>query len=277
MGYRRIAVHLDNTERSEARMRLASGLASRFSARLLGFFAECDPYLANLASRLPAEMFRKSGGDAEQAFRAEARRQGIDVDWGLVAVRRDSALTDALVAQCRLVDIAILGQFQPEAPGMADSGVPSDLAERVVLRAGRPLLVIPYAGAHTEIGRRILVAWNGGREAARALNDALPFLTQADEVIITAIVPVDQERPANDDICAGVAHYLRAHGIDAKTEVRVSEKGRTMEMLLSSVVDQGADLLVVGAHGNYCAPDLPQGSGTKYILGNMTVPVLMSY
>jgi nucleotide-binding universal stress UspA family protein len=274
MNYKRIAVHLDNTDRSDARLHLAVDLASRFGAQLVGLFAECDPYLANLASRRPTDMFREPAERAEAIFRASTEQKNIGADWRTAVVRRDSALTDALVAECRLSDIAILGQFQP---GMTNSGVPADLAERVVLRAGRPLLVIPFAGDHARIGRRIVIAWNGSREAARALNDAMPFLVEAADVIITAIVPLGRNAARNEDICARIARYLQAHGVEPKTETLVAEKGWTMDALLSRVADHGADLLVMGAHGNVGPQDLPRGSGTQHLLNNMTVPALISF
>lgn len=274
MAYKQIVVHLDNTGRSETRLDVAVELATRFGARLSGLFAECDPYLANLASRRPSAIYSDVVRKSEAIFRSITEQRNIVADWQAVTVRRDSALADAIVASSRLADISVLGQFQH---GITDSGIPQDLVERVVARSGRPLLVIPFAGEYSYVGRRVMVAWNGGREASRALNDALPFLREADEVFITSISSLAGGTTRRKDICAGVAHYLRAHDIEAKTETLVAEKGWTMDTLLSHVVDHGADLLVLGADGSYGAPDRPQGGGTQYILSQLTVPVLMSY
>jgi nucleotide-binding universal stress UspA family protein len=74
-----------------------------------------------------------------------------------------------------------------------------------------------------------------------------------------------------------MAKHLEAHGVTAETETRVIEGMSPMETLLSHGAERGADLLVVGAHGHYGFPDLLRGSGTKHLLGHMTVPVLISH
>jgi len=67
MAYTDILAHFDNTERSADRVALAVAVASRFGARLRGLFAECDPYLANLASLKPEQMYSDAAGRPRSA------------------------------------------------------------------------------------------------------------------------------------------------------------------------------------------------------------------
>ncbi|MFX7996900.1 hypothetical protein ABTK59_20175, partial [Acinetobacter baumannii] len=57
------------------------------------------------------------------------------------------------------------------------SFVAPDFVETLILESGRPVLVVPYAGRFTSVAQRVLVAWSGGRESARALHDAMPLMS----------------------------------------------------------------------------------------------------
>ena len=219
-------------------------------------------------------MFAESSTQAETQFEALGTDSGIATRWNASVSRRDSALTSAVTFGARHCDLAILGQHLPQE---MESGVPADLIEQVVLHTGRPVSVIPAAGDVREFGRRIVVGWNAGREAVRAVHDALPFLQSAEEVTLVAINPWQEEKGHGAVPGADMARHLEAHGVTAKTETRVIEGMSPIETLLSHGEERDVDLLVVGAHGHYGFPDLLRGSGTKHLLRHMTVPVLMSH
>jgi nucleotide-binding universal stress UspA family protein len=272
--YKDLFVHVDSNPRSADRIRLAVQLASRFDARLACLFAECDPYLANLASRNPKEMFGEAAERAEALLRDQATQAKVDFRWAQSISRRDGPLTKSVIFASRHADLAILGQYDGRPQ---ESGVPSDLVEQVLLHAGRPVLVVPFAGDFPVIGERIMVAWNAGREATRAVHDALPFLRAAKEVVLIAINPDEGERRHGEVPCADLAAHLLAHGIGSESERLTLEELGVMDMLLSRLSDRATDLLVMGAHGHYGFPHLHRGGGTRHILNHMTVPVLMSH
>lgn len=274
MSYKEIFVHLDSTERSDDRREIAMDLARRFSASLFGMFGECDPFLANLASQNIDDMFADSAARAESVFKKRAAESGISAQWETSVSRRDSALTKAVAFGARHCDLAVLGQHDPNAKR---SGVPADMVEQVVIHTGRPSLIVPFSGALEGIGRRIVVGWNAGREAVRAVHDALPFLQSAQEVTLVSVNPRQEDKGHGIVPGADMAKHLAAHGVKAGVESREIEGMSPMETLLSHGVEKGADLLVVGAHGHYGFPDLLRGSGTKHLLRHMTIPVLMSH
>lgn len=274
MSYREIFVHLDSADRSDYRCEVSFELARRFGASLNCLFGECDPYLANLASQNISEQFAQAATRAEAHFKDLTAEAEIPTRWNVSISRRDGALTNAVAFGARHSDLAVLGQHSPQ--GM-HSGVPSDLVEQVVLYTGRPVLVIPFTGDVKSCGRRIMIGWNAGREAVRAVHDALPFLQSSEEVTLVAVNPWQEERGHGLVPGADMANHLKAHGVKATSETRIIEGMSPMETLLSYGAERSVDLLVVGAHGHYGFPDLLRGSGTKHLLKHMTVPVLMSH
>jgi hypothetical protein len=86
-----------------------------------------------------------------------------------------------------------------------------------VIGSGRPVLVIPYAGTVDGIGRRALIAWDGTREAVRAVHGALPLLDRAEAVMLVYVgvqqVDVEQYRPSNPERSAEAEDRILPSGI----------------------------------------------------------------
>ena len=121
-----------------------------------------------------------------------------------------------------------------------------------------------------------MVGWNAGREAARAVADALPLLVRAAAV---EVLIIDAERgPAGhgQEPGADIARYLARHG--AQVEVRrLSSDGEDLgRLLLSQAAAFGADLLVMGAYGHARLNELIFGGVTRTALRDADLPVLMS-
>lgn len=117
-----------------------------------------------------------------------------------------------------------------------------------------------------------MVAWTNAREAARALNDALPLIEGCEEVVLFSSVE-GEENPH-----AEVAKHLAAHGLKCRSRIEVLDENiGVMDAMLNSISDASVDLLVMGAHTPSKRPFLSHGSGTRFILRHMTVPVLMAH
>lgn len=273
MTLRHLLVHVDSSERFTVRLELAVDLARRFDATLTGLFAENDPHVMTVAALDPAGELTPDAVAAEARFRAGTEAQRLRTHWQTVMTASDEALIRQTLAVARNADLAILGQHDPERH---DIRVPADFPEQVILQSGRPVLVVPYAGHFKSIGRRVLIAWNGSREAARALNDALPLLDSAEYVALLAINPEPESRPGVNRF-AQVTRHLQLHGIDATIETLRIGDLRAMDMLLSRLTDEAIDLMVMGAYGQYAVPVLHRGGSTRHILAHMTAPVLMSH
>jgi nucleotide-binding universal stress UspA family protein len=146
-----------------------------------------------------------------------------------------------------------------------------------MLSCGRPTLIVPYIGPRATFGERVLVAWDGRREASRALGDALPLLKRAGAVVIMTVSP-DVDRPTLNDIAQQrLAHYLRAHRVEAQMEKFDVRDRDVAAWLLSRAADLGIDLMVMGGYGHSRLQETVLGGVTRSILQAMTVPVLMAH
>ncbi len=137
--------------------------------------------------------------------------------------------------------------------------------------------MVPYIGARQEMGRNVLVAWNGSREATRAVNDALPILERADKVTVLAVNPGKNGNDHGDIPSADIALHLARHGVKAEASQTVSDELEVGSIILSRISDLGADLVVMGAYGHSRMRELMMGGVTRDLLRHMTVPVLMSH
>jgi nucleotide-binding universal stress UspA family protein len=148
----------------------------------------------------------------------------------------------------------------------------------VVLSAGRPILITPASWTPRKIGNRVIVAWNARREATRAVNDAVPILTNADSVIVLVINPEKQiMSPHGGEPGADIALHLARHGIKAEVEVAVSDESGPTDILHSKTRELAADLIVMGAYGHARTRELVLGGFTRDLLQHMAVPVFMSH
>jgi nucleotide-binding universal stress UspA family protein len=183
----------------------------------------------------------------------------------------EGEVAELVMLHARYADLAIIGQ-RSEHTGSVSDYYPS-IAEEVVLGAGRPVLVVPYIGSPATVGKRVLVAWNGSREAARALNDALPILERAEHVTVLVIDADGAGRTPGADIAA----HLARHGVRAEASHVPSGGIGIGDALLSRAADLACDLIVMGAYGHSRVREFVMGGASRHMFDHMTVPVLMAH
>ena len=224
--------------------------------------------LAGLIESMRAEALA-SAGTVEAAFNDTLRREGLPGEWRLA-----EGITAELVAlHARYADLAVIGQADPAAGAAPDAGVLS----AAIFESGRPVLVVPYAGSFATVGERVLVGWNAGREATRAVHDALPLLAKANSVTITAVNPRVGLGAHGEEPGADIARHLARHGVMVAVEHTVAPEIGASDILLNRASELSADLLVVGAYGHSRLREFLLGGVTRSLLREMTVPVLLSH
>jgi nucleotide-binding universal stress UspA family protein len=268
MAYKDILVHLDIAPRSDVRLNIAAALAARHGAHLAGLYIIELPSLGIFTGetsifdvRMADEILRqgreraKAMSDAvTERFETALHKYSINGEWRCI----DALAADTVAAHARYADLAIVGQNDPDLVTFGEDRIP----EAAILESGRPILVIPHFGEVAPIGNTVLIGWKSGREAARAVNDALPFLSDARSVTVPA---------------ADISLHLARHGITATGAHTVSEGIAEGDILLNYASDLGADLIVAGGYGHSRAREFVLGGTTRSLLATMTVPVLFSH
>jgi len=281
MSYKDLLVVLDSEATARERLDLAAALAERFAAHLVGLYplptpqaprhlgyydpALLDPFFAELRERASSAAVKM-----RETFEHVTGLRRLSAEWREITEGPDADP----VLHARYADLAILGQLDPDR---VETESIQPRPEQVALASGRPVLIVPYAGRFDNVGRRIVIAWNSTREAARAVSDAMPFLESADLVNVLTIDPREGPDGHGELPGADIAVHLARHGVKAQIERTVSAGLPVGEVLLSRIADLGADLLVMGAYGHSRVRELLLGGATRSVLRSMTLPVLMSH
>jgi nucleotide-binding universal stress UspA family protein len=167
----------------------------------------------------------------------------------------------------RYFDVTVLQQPDPAGTEAAD------LIEAVLFGSGRPVLIVPFRQGPFQV-TTVLIAWDEGRPAARAVADALPLLAMAERV---EVVTVGDLRGSPSWDSRPLVRHLAHHGIEARMTNLVRNHGSVASTLLAHAVDVQADLIVMGGYGHSRLREIVLGGTTRRILQTMTVPVLMAH
>jgi nucleotide-binding universal stress UspA family protein len=275
MALKDLLVHVVNEADSGATIDAALVLAEQHDAHLVGL-GVCAPLdvPAYAEAHLPEAMLEilqeretKRLASAKQLFDSKARHAGRSdrVEWRV----DDGVPYQAVGLHARYSDLSIVPQNKPEGQDFRFA----ELAEDLLVSSGRPVLVVPTGWKNKSIGRTVIVAWNGSREASRALADAMPLLEKAKKVEIFTAGKDDIGDLPGADIAAHLAH----HKIDVEVHRSAAAGISVGDALLNRASDSGADLIVMGGYGHSRFREFILGGVTRHILEHLTVPALLSH
>ena len=251
MNFRDILVYLDPTSESIERLRLAVELGKTGGVRLIGV----DISTAS------------SGNDAvtRQTFEEATRECGLNVTFSSA----DNVSQGDAFTHC--VDLIIA----PAPNGPAREMLRRGALDRALTESGVPMLIVPHDWTGLAIGQNIVIAWNGGREAMRAVHDAMPFLEKAAKVTVFAFSSGLSGLRASAEM---LVSHLESHGVGSQ----VSDWTNTgdlsaIEALFASLDTQDADLIVAGAFGHSRTWEDLFGGVSLDLMRQQSLPVLMSH
>ncbi|KQQ97140.1 universal stress protein [Massilia sp. Leaf139] len=279
MRFKTVLVHVDLSRHAPVRIALAAALCAEHGAHLIGaamtgisrtvfprgYDAPAGTLLASYVDPL-VQTARRALGDFEDI----AGRRGVSHESRLVSDQAPEAL--ALLA--RFADLVVVSQDDPdESLGYLPSA--SRMPDFVVFNAARPVLVVPRAATQGAGPRRVLLCWNGSREAAVALASAVPLLQRATYVglaVFTHVFPGESAGGAElDDALA----FLKRHAVRAERVLR--DPGRdTGRAILALAAELGCDLVVMGCFGHSRFEELLLGGASRTVLQEAALPVLMA-
>jgi nucleotide-binding universal stress UspA family protein len=254
----------------------AVSVAASFGAHITGIAFLFDPVIPDgTLGGVPVELIElqreensKVARAAVERFTAAARDARLSAEHRIL----DSTMGGAAPVFGRLArrfDLVITGQAQREHGASEEV-----MIEAALFESGRPVLIVPYIQKSAFKPGRILVCWDGGRTAARAIADALPFLEHAEAV---DIVIVAEARKHDELAGTDMSAHLARHGVKAEVKHIVRAELAVEDAILSYAADSGADFMVMGGYGHSRLREFILGGVTRGILHSMTVPVLMSH
>jgi len=282
MPYKTILVHVDRTRHSAERIKVAAAIAVREEAHLIGaaltgisrfvyqagLMGDGAGFSAQLDEHL--DVLRAQTRECLAGFEAAAKAAGV-ASFESQLVDDEAGAGISLLA--RYSDLVVIGQTDRDEP--APSTLP-DFPEYVVMSSGRPVLIVPYAGSFDSVGRRVLVAWDAGTSATRALTAAIPMLRRAELVQVAVFNAEPQGDTHGEQPGADIALYLARHRIKVEV-VRQKTQIDIGNALLSLATDLGSDMLVMGGYGHSRFREILMGGVTRTVLEAMTIPVIMAH
>ncbi len=258
-----ITVYMDHAPSCQNRLDAAITLAKQHGAHLTGLYVYSLPRSEQSDQPLleTREMFQQE--TAASGVAAEL----LEVDLGF----SQTGVAEMIGYYASFTDLLVVSQ-----PLTADKDKQYEVItspERLLISSGRPVLIIPSSGHIQPIGERIMVAWKAGPKASRAMHDAMPLLQVAKSVSIVSIgqstfSPDEDER---------LSRYLSLHDVSANMELLPPGDLSVGDTLLNQVSDDNIDLLVLGVHITTRRGRLDMGVVCRHLLGQMTVPMLISH
>ncbi|MFH1804772.1 MAG: universal stress protein [Pseudomonadota bacterium] len=177
------------------------------------------------------------------------------------AWRQDSGREDETVARRgRLFDLLVIGRDPKEAAA-------SLTFDAALMETGRPVLVAPVTVPAT-IGDHVMIAWNGGVEAARAVTSSMPLLRQAKTITIVSVGDVPHGRAT----AQALAEQFLWHGVDAHVDV-LPDQSQPAKALISAAEKHGVDCVVLGAYSHSRFKEMILGGVTQDMLAKCPLPL----
>jgi len=277
MAIKNILIHIDNSVACEHRVDVAIQLAIQHQAQISTIYViqnylEPTYYEAQISADIIAQIDQqaeKTAKLAQHKYHSMANRAG----YTMTSVIEKGNLISILDEYARYTDLLVLGQNHPEDP----ENISEALADNMVLEAGTPCLIVPHTSSSQFTAKRVLVAWNASREAARSVKDAMPILSNADYVEVLVVNPT--QYPAEIDIVQSksVSSFLMQHGIKPQIQVESGSNSKAGDTIISRASEINADLIVMGAYGHSRLREIVLGGVTRKLLARMTVPVFISH
>ncbi|MCS4241439.1 nucleotide-binding universal stress UspA family protein [Rhizobium sp. BIGb0125] len=280
MSYKTILTVLDSTQNAAKVSEFAIALANRFSSHVIGLHMEtmaAVPVVAPMEIPDPAsiqaiqDIAQKETKEIARIFEQKLSENGVSHEWRSF-VSSVGYTSSSAVDSARCTDIVIAGQS--DSSSLSDSR--SDI-ESFLFESGRPVLLVPYILTEPKPIKRVLIAWNGSREATRAAFDALPFLKEAESVEIFTVDPPETATQSPAMAGAELAATLARHGVKVTVATKATSGTLSAHAAIENrLSDDSIDLLVMGAYTHSRWWEMLFGGVTRTLLDSMTALTLLS-
>jgi nucleotide-binding universal stress UspA family protein len=271
-----IAVLLPVDRPAGALIDCAVSVAGLFEAHLDGIacvYQDLNPMIASEAAAVVMAAEYETGVDQAATvldqFEIAARR--LDIPHNAKSIFDVSyAATRTVTEMSRLYDLNIVAQPDRSNPSETDF-----LPEAVLFGSGRPLLVVPYITEAPVRTDRVLICWDGGKPAARAVHDAMPFLRKATTIDVLSVN--ENEGSAGEASSTALIAHLARRDLPARHYRLTADASNIHNAILSLAADNDTDLIVMGGYGHSRLREFILGGTTRGMFESLTVPALISH
>lgn len=272
-----LVVNLSAGGAQEPAADFAISIAKAFNATVSGVAFVYEPVIpATIMGGIPTEIIESQRSESMKwaqasvdLFAKTAAAAGVKAETRMVDASLAGA-SDLFGQIARRFDLAVVGQAEKK------STTPADLIiEGALFESGRPVVVVPYIQKKPLQLDHIAICWDGSRQAARAVADAMPFLERAKKVEI--VVVFGEPGKAYQTRGAVMSEHLTRHGVPVEVKRITAANMDVQSAILSYVAESSTDFLVMGGYGHSRLREWILGGVTRSMLASMTIPVLMAH
>ena len=275
MGIKDILIYIDNDDACANRLGTAISLCSAYDARLTGLYTERQVIIPTYSDfYMPSELLEEANREvAQMRDRAETLFSGqigsSDTDGELLLA--DSALHNALDTASCYADLLLIPK---RAVGQDDLN-PHYEPSVALVSSACPVLMLNSSGLPKLPPQKVLLAWNGERECARAVSGMLSLFPEINTVDIVTVSPGEGSGTGHQN--QDIGQHIARHGIKVNAHHFPEDNVNIGQILLSKAEELGSDMLVMGAYGHSRLREFVLGGVTRFVLNNAQLPVLFAH
>lgn len=279
-NYKTILIVFRSPDQAERLCLLTDSLASMWQSHVLGFHAR-PGISVNVGLRgnelrewldKKRKLIDEQEANTKAVFEHHASLSGQNWQWRTM----DADLMpggDTSLDLARCADLVLINRLEHGSTLMD----PDMTLEQLIFETGRPVMIVPKDYQGQKVGQRIVIAWNGTREASRATFDALPLVSNVSAGCVRIVCPpLPENSPRQLPQGADLAEALARHGVEPVIKSLPGRHTDAGAEILAECEEFGADLLVMGAYGHSRLREYVFGGTTETILNDATIPVLLS-
>lgn len=275
MPIKDLLVLCDASEANSYRVETTFSLAKVFDAHVTGIhlvpypmIPVYGPVFPPYSAALQLEVAENDTKLLESSFIEMGTDMNVPCTWKIM----EGINIDYVIDNARYADLVVTSQYYSRYGELG----PQRLNDFFTVRLGRPLMVIPDLKKTHPLPNNVIIAWNESHEATRAVHDAIPLLSCAENIQVVSVSKNEKEEKACMIYCDDLREHLAHHGIQVEViSPKKSDKG-TGNTILESALEFNADLIVMGAYGHSRFKEIILGGVTKYLLDHATIPILLS-
>jgi len=280
LSIRDILFHLEPNDMARAASEFAISLAEATGAHLTAAGVVID-YLPTatdygfaagwdlMSSEMFAQISDQNRKDTKRAYERFMTivPAGVQTEFVMIETLNEIALGQ-FGRLARHFDLSVVSQ------SAAEGAFANQIIIAALFGSGRPVFIIPSDYKSPAKLEKVMLCWNEGIQAARALADSLPLLTRARNV---EIVCVGGSEGADKRLAGyNITRHLSRHGIIA-TLRELPAADDIASALLSYAEESAADYIVMGAYGHWRLRELIFGGTTQSMLNAIKIPLFMSH